>query len=366
MAQLVAHLLCKQGVRGSSPRASTIRKVPARDGRDFLLKSLPIRGVRCSGPAVAAHYAVTVTFFLAALGVLGVASSGPLIAATLGSTTVTALAIAFWRNAIGAAVMAAPTLVREPAQFGRVTGREFRWSLVAAFALALHFACFITSLQLTSVAAATALVCLQSAWITVIQLFRGVKHRWQVLAGLGIAFGGVVAITGFDMGTSPEALLGDLLAVAGGLLAGIYTLAGGRARQSMTTGTYTTLCYGMCAAFVGVMALFANQPLAGFETAGWLGIMAITVCAQLIGHTAFNHLLATMSPLLVSMIILLEIPGAALLAAIFLEETLPAGTYGGLALILVGLAVVVAGQRGGKAGRGKPPAERPLAELGTD
>lgn len=306
------------------------------------------------------------TFFLAALGVLGVASSGPLIAATLGSTTVTALAIAFWRNAIGAAVMAAPTLVREPAQFGRVTGREFRWSLVAAFALALHFACFITSLQLTSVAAATALVCLQSAWIAVIQLFRGVKHRWQVLAGLGIAFGGVVAITGFDMGTSPEALLGDLLAVAGGLLAGIYTLAGGRARQSMTTGTYTTLCYGMCAAFVGVMALFASQPLAGFETAGWLGIIAITVCAQLIGHTAFNHLLATMSPLLVSMIILLEIPGAALLAAIFLEETLPAGTYGGLALILVGLAVVVAGQRGGKAGRGKPPAERPLAELGTD
>ena len=63
------------------------------------------------------------------------------------------------------------------------------------------------------------------------------------------------------------------------------------------------------------------------------------------GHTAFNHLLATMSPLLVSMIILLEIPGAALLAAVFLDETLPAGTYAGLALILVGLAVVVLGQR---------------------
>lgn len=306
------------------------------------------------------------TFFIAALGVLGVASSGPLIAATLGSTTVTALAIAFWRNAIGAGVMATPTLVREPAQFGRITGPEFRWSLVAALALALHFACFITSLQLTSVAAATALVCLQSAWIAVIQLFRGVRHRWPVLVGLGIAFGGVVAITGFDMGASSEALLGDLLAVAGGLLAGIYTLAGGRARQSMTTGTYTTLCYGMCAAFVAVLALFTNQPLVGFEAAGWMGIIAITVCAQLIGHTAFNHLLATMSPLLVSMIILLEIPGAALLAAVFLDESLPAGTYGGLALILVGLAVVVAGQRTGKSGRGRPLAERPLAELGTD
>ena len=316
---------------------------------------------------------------IAALGVLGVASSGPLIAATLGATTVSALAIAFWRNAIGAAVMATPTLVRNPRQFGRVTRREFRWSVLAAVALALHFACFITSLQLTSVAAATALVCLQSAWIAVFQLFRGTRHRWPVLAGLGIAFGGVVTITGFDMGASPGALLGDLLAVAGGALAGLYTLAGGKARQTMTTGTYTTLCYGMCAAAVALMALFSGQPLVGFDAAGWLGIAAITVCAQLVGHTAFNHLLATMSPLLVSMIILLEIPGAALLAALFLHETLPAGTYAGLALILAGLAVVVLGQKG-KAGQGRGtgrggaqdsgsrPGERPdrLAALGTD
>lgn len=315
-------------------------------------------------------------FFIAALGVLGVASSGPLIAATLGATTVSALAIAFWRNAIGAVVMATPTLVREPRQFGAISWREFRWSLLAAVALAFHFACFITSLQLTSVAAATALVCLQSGWIAVFQLLRGTRHRWPVLAGLGIAFGGVVAITGFDMGSSPEALLGDLLAVAGGALAGLYTLAGGKARQTMTTGTYTTLCYGMCAALVAALAACSGQPLAGFDAGGWLGILAITVCAQLVGHTAFNHLLATMSPLLVSMIILLEIPGAALLAAVFLHETLPVGTYAGLALILAGLAVVVLGQRSGAARKrrtgpaagardGEPPSDR-LAELGTD
>ena len=163
------------------------------------------------------------------------------------------------------------------------------------------------------------------------------------------------------MGSSPQALLGDVLALAGGALAGLYTLAGGKARQSMGTGTYTTLCYGMCAAIVAVLALLSGQPLAGFDAGGWLGILAITVCAQLVGHTAFNHLLATMSPLLVSMIILLEIPGAAILAAIFLNETLPAGTYAGLALILIGLAVVVSGQR-----RGKGEADQREAELGTD
>lgn len=303
------------------------------------------------------------TFFLAALGVLGVASSGPLIAATLGATSASALAIAFWRNAIGAAVMAGPVLVRDPRQFGRVTAGEFRWSLVAAVALALHFACFITSLQLTSVAAATALVCLQSAWIAIFQLSRGARHRWPVYAGLGTAFGGVAVITGFDLGASPEALLGDLLAVAGGALAGVYTLAGGKARQSLGTGVYTTLCYGMCAAVVAVLALASRQPLAGFDAGGWLGILAITVAAQLVGHTVFNHLLATMSPLLVSMVILLEIPGAALLAAAFLAEILPAGTYAGLAMIMAGLAVVVVGQRSLMRARDNTPA---LAGLGTD
>ncbi|WP_442544231.1 DMT family transporter [Arthrobacter sp. KN11-1C] len=300
-------------------------------------------------------------FIVAALGVLGVASSGPLIAGTLGATSVTALAIAFWRNAIAAVVMASPVLIREPRQFRKITRREFTWSAVAAVALAFHFACFITALELTSVAAATALVCLQSAWIAVFQLLRGTRHRWPVLVGLGIALGGVAAITGFDMGTSPKALLGDILALAGGALAGLYTLAGGKARRTMGIGTYTTLCYGICAAIVAVLALTGGQRLVGFDAGGWLGIVAITVCAQLVGHTAFNHLLATMSPLLVSMIILLEIPGAALLAAIFLHETLPAGTYAGLALILGGLAVVVAGQR-----RGKGDVDGKIAELGTD
>jgi len=302
-----------------------------------------------------------VNFIVAALGVLGVASSGPLIAGTLGATSVTALAIAFWRNAIAAVVMASPVLIREPRQFRKITRREFTWSAVAAVALAFHFACFITALELTSVAAATALVCLQSAWIAVFQLLRGTRHRWPVLVGLGIALGGVAAITGFDMGTSPKALLGDILALAGGALAGLYTLAGGKARQSMGIGTYTTLCYGICAAIVAVLALMGGQRLVGFDAGGWLGIVAITVCAQLVGHTAFNHLLATLSPLLVSMIILLEIPGAALLAAVFLHETLPAGTYAGLALILGGLAVVVAGQR-----RGKGDVDGKIAELGTD
>lgn len=282
---------------------------------------------------------------LVVLGVLGVSASGPLIAGTLAGTSVTALAIAFWRNAIASLVMAAPVAVRSPRQFRLLTRRDLLWSSLAGVALAFHFVCFIVSLTLTSVAASTALVCLQSGWIAVFSVLRGRKLPAAVLSGLGLAFLGVLAITGLDLGSSHEAVLGDLLAVAGGILAGLYTMAGGKARQTMGTGTYTALCYGVCAALVAVMALATGERLIGFEPAGWVGILAITAAAQLVGHTAFNHLVATLSPLVVSMFILLEIPGAALLAAVFLGEVLPGGTYAGLGLILAGLAVVVLGQR---------------------
>ena len=296
------------------------------------------------------------TFFLAVIGVLGVSASGPIMAATAAP----ALAIALWRNALGAVIMGVPAGIRGRDQFRNLSRTELRWTALASLALALHFACFITALQLTSVAVATALVCLQAGWIALFDVFRGRRVAPKTLAGLVIAFAGVLVITGFDLGLSPEALLGDGLAVAGGALAGLYTIAGGKARRTMSTGTYTTLCYGFCALILAVLCLAFQQPVIGFSPAAWAGILGVTVMAQLLGHTVFNHLLAVISPLVVSMIILLEIPGAAILAAIFLGEELPGGTYAGLAVILAGLAVVLLGQAKRKEALPPSSKEEPL------
>ncbi|MFJ6002168.1 DMT family transporter [Arthrobacter sp. NPDC092385] len=290
--------------------------------------------------------------FLSILGVIGVSASGPIMAATAAPV----LAIAFWRNLLGAALMGGPAVLSKRAEFAALTGADYRRLAVAAVALALHFVCFITALKLTSVAAATALVCLQVAWIALFNAVLGTQASRAVVAGLGVAFIGVVVITGFDLSLSRDALLGDVLALAGGALAGVYQMAGASARRTMSTGTYTTLCYGACAVILLALCALTGQPIVGFTPAAWAGIFTVTLLAQIMGHSVFNHLLAVMSPLVVSMIILLEIPGAAILAAVFLGEKLPAGTYGGLVLILVGLAVVIRGQQRLKGSR------RPLGD----
>jgi len=281
------------------------------------------------------------TSLLAALGILGISASGPIIAAFPG---VPVLSMAFWRNGAAAVILSVPALRKNPRVYLRMTSREWIFTGIAGISLALHFVCFMYSMRLTSVAAGTALVCIQGVWIAVFQVMRKVQYRTQVFVGMAIALGGAIVITGFDMSLGGQALLGDFLALAGGILAAIYTLAGSVARQTMSTATYASSCYAITALALLVLCFSTRMPIWGFDAHGWLGIVLLTLCAQILGHTAMNHLLNVLGALTVSMLILLEIPGAALLAALLLGQVVSPATYVGLAVILVGLALVIRGQ----------------------
>jgi drug/metabolite transporter (DMT)-like permease len=278
-----------------------------------------------------------VTVLLALVGVLGVSASGPLMA----GTQAPALAIAFWRNALATGVLVPVTAASRRAEVAGMTARELRLVLVAGTALALHFGTWVSSLKLTSVASATALVCLQVGWVVLIGRLRGQPVTRGVFAGLGVSFAGVLVVSGIDVTISAEALAGDALALLGGFFAAVYTWVGASVRRSLSTITYTTSCYGTCAVLLLVATVAAGQPLTGFTAGAWAGILAVTVAAQLLGHSVFNHLLAVLSPTVVSLVLLLEVPGAALLAGVFLDQAPPAGVYVGLVLVLSGLVVVV-------------------------
>ena len=212
-------------------------------------------------------------------------------------------------------------------------------------ALAVHFATWVNALTLTSVASATALVCLTIAWVVAWQLVRGERFNAGVLAGLAIALAGVLVVSGVDFSLSPRALLGDALALVGGACAAAYILIGARARQATSTTTYTFVCYGTCAAILAVACLVAGQDLGGYPVSQWALLVLVTVTSQLMGHSVFNHLLATTKPVIVSLALLLEVPGAALLAALILGQVPPLGAAAGLLVILAGMAMVIVNNR---------------------
>ena len=277
---------------------------------------------------------------LLAVGVVGVSASAPLIAAM---ASVPALAIAFWRMAI-ATVVTAPMGAHRQA-LRQLSASDLRMTALSALALAAHFALWVTSLKLTSVASATALVCLQAGWVVLLAWMGGVRPDRRTGVGLVVCFAGVLVVTGVDFTVSPEALLGDLLALLGGVGSAVYMIVGGRVRQRANTMVYTLLCYGMCSLVLVVVCAAGAVPLVGFATDDWVKLVALALASQLLGHSVINHLLATISPTVVSLVILLEVPGAALLAGLFLGQTPPLGVYVGLAVLLCGLAVVTAARR---------------------
>lgn len=275
-----------------------------------------------------------------AVAVVAVSTSGPLIA----FAAAPALALAFWRNGLATAIMApAAAVSRRTELIGLWRKREIRWSVLAGIALAAHFATWMAGAKLTAVATATALAATQPVWTGIIAFFLGDRPTRGIWLGIAAAVVGTAVATGADLSTSPKALLGDLLAVAGGLAAAVYTILGERARTQASTTSYTAVCYAVCAAVLGILCVVGRVPLHGYAVSVWLAIIGLTIGTQLLGHSMLNYALHEMSATAVSMIVMLEVPGAALISWLWLDQTPPPLAWVGIAMLVSGVVFVILG-----------------------
>lgn len=320
-------------------------------------------------PAVAARTAADLAPGLAiAVGVVAVSTSGPLIA----FAAAPALAIAFWRNALALPLLVPAAALRRRDELRSLIGarrREGLLCVLSGLALAGHFLTWVPSTKLTSIATSVALVTTQPVWVGVLSMVLGRRLSRWTWVGIVAAVAGTMAATGVDLGTSRTALFGDLLALLGGVLAAGYTVLGEQVRARLSTTTYTTVCYAVCAATTLVVCLAFRIPVTGFPTTAWLAILALTVGPQLLGHSLFNFALRRVSATTVSVMILLETPGAALIAWAWLGQKPALAALPGLALLLVGVAIVALAHRPVPPPQADPatsPASNPATSLESD
>ena len=272
------------------------------------------------------------------VAIVAVSTSGPLMAATAAP----ALAIAFWRNGMAAAVLMPWTLLRHPAELRSLQGRERRLAVVAGAFLAVHFATWVPSLSYTTVASATALVSTQPIWAALLAHRSGARLAPMAWAGMLVAVCGAGVLTGADVHASGRALAGDLLALIGGMSAAAYMVAGSEVRRHFSTATYTTVCYATTAVLLLVCCAVGRQALTGYSSGAWWRLVAVTAGAQFLGHSLFNRVLRRVSPTMVSLAILFEVPGAAAIAAVWLHQRPHDAAVPGLVLLIVGVGLVIA------------------------
>jgi drug/metabolite transporter (DMT)-like permease len=156
-----------------------------------------------------------------------------------------------------------------------------------------------------------------------------------------LAVAGVVVLSGVDLAVSGRALAGDALALAGGALVAGYVRVGAEVRRTVANPVYTLGCYGVAGLLLGAACLGSGDDLTGFDARTWWVIVALTAGPQLLGHSVFNRILPDVGPTVVSVAVLLEVVGAALLAWWWFGEVPPAAAIPATALILTGVGLVV-------------------------
>jgi drug/metabolite transporter (DMT)-like permease len=273
---------------------------------------------------------------LLVIALAGVSFSGPLIAATVAP----ALAIAFWRTAMASLLTVPAALLRHRSELAHIGRPALLAAGAAGVALALHFGTWVPSVTMTSVASATALVSTQSIFAALIAHFRGRRLPGLAWVGISVSTVATLLITGADVGLSGRAVLGDVLAVVGGLFAAIYVTIGAGARKTMSASTYTAICYASCSVLLLVVCLVGGVQLAGYSANAWVKIALVAICAQLLGHSLINVVLRSTSATVVSLAILFETPGAALVAYLWLHQRPPLTAIPGILMLFAGLVLV--------------------------
>lgn len=264
------------------------------------------------------------------------------------------LVIAALRMSIATLLIAPVALTRHWDEIKRFTRTEVLLGVFSGIFLALHFATWITSLEYTSVASSVVFVGTGPLWVALLSPMLLKEHVSRVaIVGLAVAVvgGAIIGLSDacvWDGGLvcqslqdalQGRAMWGNFLAVMGAWAVTGYLIIGRKLRAGTSLVPYIFLVYGMAAITLLIILFVSGNSPFGYEakTYGWIFLLA--AIPQLIGHTTYNWTLKYLTAALVSVTVLGEPIGSAILAFFLLNETPSLMTIVGGILILVGISL---------------------------
>ncbi len=281
------------------------------------------------------------------------------------------LVIAAYRLGLASLALSLPVLRRHGGDFRRLSRRDRLLVMLSGVFLAVHFATWITSLEYTTVASSVVLVSTTPLWVGILSpvllkerltrplvIGMSLTLTGSVLVGLNDACGwhGGLVCPPLGKFVQGSAAWGDFLALMGAWMAAGYLLIGRQVREKLSLWSYILGVYGTAAVVLIAWAAGRHLPFTGYSPRAYLWFAALALVPQLMGHSTFNWALRYLPAAYVSITLLGEPVGSAVLAYFFLQETPGALMLLGGALVLTGIVI---------ASRPQPPlpVEDALAEM---
>ncbi|WP_338449212.1 DMT family transporter [Niallia oryzisoli] len=253
------------------------------------------------------------------VGVISVSTSAILVKLASAPSGI----IAFYRLFFTVLIMLPFFIYKYMSELKHISKKDWLFSVISGVFLAFHFILWFESLRYTSVASSTVLVTLQPlfAFIGSFLFFKEVFSGKAVLSCV-LAICGSVMISWGDFYVSGTALYGDLLALIACALVTIYLMFGQTVRKRVSIITYTFVVYSISAMTLFVYVLIKGEPLFPYTSSDWLYFILLAVFPTLLGHSLFNWSLKWLNTSTISMAILFEPVGAAILAYFLFQETI--------------------------------------------
>lgn len=274
----------------------------------------------------------TMPYVAIAIGVISVSLSAIFVKLSSAESAV----IAFYRMLFSVLVMSPVFLLKYKSELKLLQKRDWLFSIVAGLFLAFHFILWFESLNYTSVASSTVLVTLQPIFAFIgTYLFFKEKVAFQSIVAVIVAISGSLLISWGDFRVSGAALYGDGLALIACAFITGYLLFGQDVRKRLSLITYTMVVYSVSTITLFFYVLFMGQSFGPYESTDWLLFVMLAIVPNLLGHTLFNWSLKWVSTNAISIAILFEPVGAAILAFfIFNEKLILSQVIGGIIVIL--------------------------------
>ncbi len=250
--------------------------------------------------------------------------------------------IAFYRMLFSVLIMAPLFFLKYTKEIQQLSRRDWLFSSIAGIFLAFHFILWFESLNYTSVASSTVLVTLQPlfAFVGTYFFFKEKITMKTIFAG-AIAIIGSVLISWGDFKLSGTAFYGDMLALIACVLVTAYFLFGQDVRKRLSLVTYTMLVYVVSTITLFIYVLIKGESFGPYPLMDWVWFILLAIVPNLFGHTLFNWSIKYVSTNVVSVAILFEPIGAALLALLIFKEYLIVTQLIGGLIVIMGILLFV-------------------------
>jgi len=256
---------------------------------------------------------------------------------------VPAIMIAFYRMAWSSGLVAGVAVFRgEIGDLRRITGKDRALMALAGFLLALHFATWIGSLKITTVAHSLTLGATQPVFSVALSplLLRESGERRGVIAAL-LTLAGVAIIAGMDLHLNPEMILGDALALSSALFITLYLFVARGMRHRINLIPYLMAVYGSAALCLGLSGLLLGEELVDYPARAHLMLVLLALIPTGIGHSLLNWAARRIEAFKVNIAGLGEPILASLLAYFIFGEAPAPAFYLGAVLILTGIYIAL-------------------------